>query len=148
MTNEKIKTEDLKVFHPSFFQCFPVFFIPFAMFLFYPIGVRLYYIYLLFWFLEMSFLLFVWVFLATTLYVIKPDRIEIKSGVFVKRSRTVPFDQIINITCKQNLTQKLFKIGDIFIDTPGGKPFELALAGVENHERVAELLFALKKGAI
>ncbi|HEY5038476.1 MAG TPA: PH domain-containing protein, partial [bacterium] len=109
MNNEKIKTEDLKVFHPSFFQCFPVFFIPFVLFLFYPMGVRLYYVYLLFWFLEMSFLLFVWVFLATTLYVIKPDRIEIKSGVFVKKSRTVPFDQIINVTCKQNIAQKVFR---------------------------------------
>ncbi|HEY5037820.1 MAG TPA: PH domain-containing protein, partial [bacterium] len=59
-----------------------------------------------------------------------------------------PCDQIINVTCKQNIAQKLFRIGDIFIDTPGGKPFELALAGVENHEKVAELLFALKKGAI
>ncbi len=145
MENQIQKSENLKTFHPSFYQCTPVLFLPFPLFLFVLLGVRLYYILMLFWFMEMSFLLFIWVYLTTTLYVIRPDRIEIKTGIFVKRSRTVPFDQIINITCKQSIAQRLFRIGDIFIDTPGGKPFELALAGVERHEEMAEFLFALKK---
>jgi uncharacterized membrane protein YdbT with pleckstrin-like domain len=145
MENQKLKLENLKSFHPSFYQCIPVFFIPFPLFLFVLLGVRLYYILMFFWILELSFLFYIWVFLSTTLFIIRPDRIEIKTGVFVKRSRTVPFDQIINITCKQTLAQKLFRIGDIFIDTPGGKPFELALGGIDNHEEVAEFLFALKK---
>jgi putative membrane protein len=95
--------------------------------------------------LETSFLIFVWVFLATTFYVLLPDRIEIRTGVFVKRSRTIPFDKIINITCKQNLAQRVFGIGDILIDTAGGTPFEVALVGVDNHEKVKDLVFALKK---
>jgi putative membrane protein len=126
----------------------PVFFVPLALFLFVPLGVRLYYILLLFWFLEASFLFFIWIFLSTTLYTIKPDRIEISTGIFVKRSRTVPLDQIINITCRQTLAQKLFGIGDIFIDTAGGKSLETALAGVERHQELVDYLFSLKqKGA-
>lgn len=148
MNKEKIKPKDFEELHPSFFQCFPVLFIPAPLLAFVILGVRLYYILLLVWFLEMSFLVFIWVYLSTTIYFILPDRVEIKTGVFVKRSRTVPLNQIINITCKQNIAQRLFKIGDIFIDSPGGKPFELALAGVENHEKVAELLLAFRKGAV
>ena len=123
----------------------PVFFVPLPLFLFAPLGVRLYYILLLFWFLEMSFLLFIWVYLSTTLYIIKSDRLEIRNGVFVKRSRTVPFDQMVNITCKQTLFQRFFGIGDLFIDTAGGKPFEVSLAGVEKHQELKDYLFALKK---
>jgi putative membrane protein len=144
-TIEKQKREDLRVFHPSFYQCLSVFLIPLPVFLFLFYGVRLFYVLLIFWLMEMSFLLFIWVFLATTFYVLLPDRIEIRTGVFVKRSRTIPFDKIINITCNQNLAQRFFGIGDILIDTAGGKPLEAALMGVENHEKVAELFFALKK---
>ncbi len=148
MNKEKIKPKGFEEFHPSFFQCFPVLFIPAPLFAFLILGVRLYYILLLVWFLEMSFLVSIWVFLSTTIYCILPDRVEIKTGVFVKRSRTVPLKQITNITCKQNIAQRLFKIGDIFIDSPSGKPFELALAGVENHEKVAELLLAFRKEVV
>jgi putative membrane protein len=142
---EKQKEEDFRIFHPSFYQCLSVFLIPLPMFLFLFYGVRLFYVLLLFWLMETSFLIFVWVFLGTTFYVLLPDRIEIRTGVFVKRSRTIPFDKIINITCKQNLAQRVFGIGDILIDTAGGTPFEVALVGVENHEKVKDLLFALKK---
>ncbi len=131
MENQKQKVGKFKDFSSFFFNAFPSFSFPLPLFLFVPLGVRLYYILMLFWFWKCRFLLFIWVFLATTLYIIRPDRIEIKTGIFVKRSRSIPFDKIINITCKQNIAQKLFRIGDIFIETPGGKPFELALAGVE-----------------
>jgi|GEM_PF-3425563 len=144
-TLENQKGEDFRIFHPSFYQCLSVFLIPLPIFLFLFYGVRLFYVLLLFWLLETSFLIFVWVFLATTFYVLLPDRIEIRTGVFVKRSRTIPFDKIINITCKQNLAQRIFGIGDILIDTASGTPFEVALVGVDNHEKVKDLLFALKK---
>jgi uncharacterized membrane protein YdbT with pleckstrin-like domain len=84
-------------------------------------------------------------FLATTTYVIKSDRIEIRTGILVKRSTAIPFDKIINIASKQNLFQKLFKIGDLFIEIPGVEPSEIALTGVEGPDETAELLFALKK---
>jgi putative membrane protein len=144
-TLENQKGEDFRIFHPSFYQCLSVFLIPLPMLLFLFYGVRLFYVLLLFWLLVTSFLIFVWVFLATTFYVLLPDRIEIRTGVFVKRSRTIPFDKIINITCKQNLAQRIFGIGDILIDTAGGTPFEVALVGVVNQEKVKDLLFALKK---
>ena len=147
MSDEKQKTVDVEVFHPSFFQCFPVLFVPVSLFLLALVGVRLYYILLLIWSLETSFLIFIWAFISSTFYIVMPDRIEIKTGVFVKRTRSVPFKQIVSITCKQNMIQRFFKIGDISINVPGSQPFGLALTGVENPEKAAEYLFALRKRA-
>src|ERR1035438_9959402 len=79
-TLENQKGEDFRIFHPSFYQCLSVFLIPLPMFLFLFYGVRLFYVLSLFWLLETSFLIFVWVFLATTFYVLLPDRIEIRTG--------------------------------------------------------------------
>jgi uncharacterized membrane protein YdbT with pleckstrin-like domain len=145
MSNEKQKTVD--VFHPSFFQCFPVLFVPVPLFLLIIVGVRLYYILLVVWALETSFLVFIWAFISTTFYIVMPDRIEIKTGIFVKRTRSVPLKQIVSITCKQNMFQRFFKIGDISINVPSGEPFGLVLTGVENPEKAAEYLFALRQRA-
>lgn len=138
--------ENRNTLHPSFFQCLPVFLVPFTMFLFLPFGLRLFYVLLFFWFLETSFLLMVWVYLATTFYMVKADRIEIRTGVLVKRSKAIPFDKITEISFKQNILQRVFRIGDIFIDTAGDKALEAVMAGVEYPAQVAECLFALKKG--
>ncbi len=142
-------SENFRVLHPSFFQYLSVFIVPLALFLLVPQGVRLVYVLRGFWILEVFLFLCVWLFLATTKFIIKPDWFEIRSGILVKRTRSIPYDKIINITCKQNLVQKLFNIGDLFIEVPGVEPFGVALSGVERHEELAELFFALKKkGAV
>lgn len=141
----KQSADHLGVLHPSFFQYLSVFTIPLALFLLVPLGVKVFYVLPAFWIFEMLLLLGIWMFLATTTYVIKSDRIEIRTGILVKRSTAIPFDKIINIASKQNLVQKLFKIGDLFIEIPGVEPFEIALTGVEGPNETAELLFALKK---
>jgi uncharacterized membrane protein YdbT with pleckstrin-like domain len=140
----KVKNE---ILHPAFSQCFPVFLVPFAMFLFLPMGVRFFYVLLFFWLMETSFLLTVWVYLATTFYIVSPDRIEIRRGVIVKRAKSIPFDKITGISLKQTLIQRLFGIGDLFIDTAGDKDLEAVMAGVDYPERVVQCLFALKKEA-
>lgn len=145
---DKTKVEEkADVLKPAFSQCFPVFLVPLAMFLFLPLGVKLFYVLLFFWFLEASFLLAVWVYLATTFYIVKPDRIEIRTGVLVKRSKSIPFDKITEISSNQSLYQRFFKIGDIFIDTAGDKSLEAVLAGVEYPAQIAQCLFAMKKEA-
>lgn len=144
-SDSKLKEDNLRFFHPSFFQYLAVFAVPLIFFSLVVLGIDVFYVLLGVLILEMFLLLTTWIFLATTTYVIKTDRIEIRSGILVKLSTTIPFDKIINITCKQNIFQKLFKIGNIFIEIPGGEPFEVVLFGVERHEEVAEFLFALKK---
>ena len=144
MESQKQNTEDIKVFHPSFFQYLSIFIVPLALFLLVPQGVKVAYVFPAFWILEIFLLLCLWIFLATTKYIIRPDRIEIRTGILVKYSTAIPFDKIIDITCKQNLVQKLFNIGDLFIEIPGVDPFGIVLSGVERHQEVAELLFARK----
>jgi uncharacterized membrane protein YdbT with pleckstrin-like domain len=135
----------LRVMHPSFRQCLDLFVVPLVLFLFAFLGVNIFYVWMAVWILEMILLLVVWIFLASTIYVIKSDRIEIHTGILAKYSTAIPFDKIIDITCKQNIFQKLLDIGNIFIEILGVEPSEIALIGVERHEQVAELLFALKK---
>ena len=146
--SQKQISDDLEVLHPSFYQYLSVFTVPFALFLLIPLGVKIAYVLPAFWIFEMFLLLCLWIFLATTTYIIRPDWVEVRNGILVKRSRTIPFDKIINITCKQNLVQKLFNIGDLFIEIPGVEPSGVALTGVERHEEIAELFFALKKKGV
>lgn len=146
-TTDNQPKQETQSFQPSFFQCFPVFLIPFSMFLFLPLGGKLFYVLLFFWFMETSFLLMVWVYLGTTVYLVMPDRIEIRTGVLVKRSKSIPLDKITEVTWKQNLFQRFFGIGDIFIETAGDKTLEGVFAGVEYPERVALRLLLVKKGS-
>ena len=145
INDSKIMADNLKFIHPSFFQYLPVFVLPFAFFLLVVLGMDVFYVLLGFFVLEMFLLLTIWLLLATITYIIKTDRLEIRSGILIKLSTAIPFDKIINITCKQNLFQKIFNIGNVFIEIPGVEPFEVALFGIEKHEEVAEFLFALKK---
>jgi uncharacterized membrane protein YdbT with pleckstrin-like domain len=139
-------TDDLKVFHPSAFHYLGFFVGPLVLLGVLFLWADVFYFLIGVWVFEILLAPLCWVRLVTTTYFIKTDRIEIQTGILVKQTRNVPYDQIVNITCDQTLFQKPFHIGNIFIDTPGGKSFELALLGIENHQEIADLLFALKKG--
>lgn len=146
--NDFQQTITFKVIHPSFYQCLDLFVVPLVFFLLVPLGVGVFYVLIGFWVFELLLFLVVWIFLATTIYIVKSDRIEIHAGIFTKCSTAIPFDKIINVTCKQNLFQKFFNIGNIFIEIPGVEPSEIELIGVEQHEQLAEILFALKKRGV
>jgi putative membrane protein len=143
---KEIRIDDLRVLHPSFFNYLRFLIFPLALMFFIPLGVDVFYVLLAVWVFEILLVLGCWLVLATTAYIIKSDRIEISSGVLIKQSQTIPYDKIINITCDQSVFQRLLNIGNVFIDTAGGKPFETALLGVENHKEIADFLFTLKKG--
>ena len=131
--------------HPSFSQCLPVFILPFGLFLLLPFGARHLYVNVFFVWSEVFFYYLIKAYITTIHYVVWPDRIELRTGLFDRRSKSIPFDEITEITCKQSLYQRIFKIGDIFIETAGGKDFTVALAGVKYPEQVAQCLFAMKK---
>ena len=141
--DQNLRKEREDILHPAFAQCLPVFLVPFILFLFLFYGLKLHYVLLVFWSLETSFLFMVWIYIATTLYVFFPDRIEIRTGVLVKRSKAIPFDRITEISYKQTLFQRFFRIGDIHIDTAGDKTLEAVLAGVEFPKQITQCLFAM-----
>lgn len=142
--SEGVKEE---ILHPAFAQCLPVFLVPFILFLFFFYGVKLYYILMFFWILQASFIFMVWIHIATTFYAVLPDRIEIRTGILVKRTKAIPFDRITEISFRQTLFQRIFRIGDLFIDTAGDKSLEAVMAGVEYPKQMAEILFAKKREA-
>ncbi len=144
MKATKSKTGYVFTIHPSFFQYLFTFIIPLSVFLLVPLGLKIVYVLLAFWVFELLLHFCVWLLLATTSYAIQTDRIEIRSGILVKQSTTIPFDKIINVTCKQTIFQRLFGIGDIFIELPGMEPAGIILSGIEKHERTAGLIFSLK----
>ena len=131
--------------HPSFSQCLPVFILPFGLFLLLPFGARHLYVNIFFVWSEVFFYYLIKAYIATIHYIVWLDRIELRTGLFDRRSKSIPFDEITEITCKQSLYQRIFKIGDIFIETAGGKDFTVALAGVKYPKQVAQCLFAMKK---
>ncbi len=143
--SEGLGIKVLRVLHPSFYHYVTVLLIPLALLGLIPLGVDFIFVLLTVWVFEILMVSGCWVALVTTRYVIQADRIEITSGILVRQSRSVPYDKIVNITGDQSLLQRLFNIGNIFIDTAGGKPFETALFGVENHQEVVDFLFALKQ---
>ena len=147
MILDKISEEEKEGLHPSFFQCLSVLVLPFTLFLLLPFGARLFFVGIFFFYLEICFWVFIRFYITTIHYVAWPDRIEKRTGIFERRSKSIPFDQITEISCKQTIYQKIFKIGDIFIETASGKEFQICWAGVKYHEQVAKTLFAMKKGA-
>src|SRR5258708_3794223 len=141
----EISEPEMEGLHPSYSQCLPVFILPFGLFLLLPFGARHLYVGIFFVWLEIFFHTLIKGYISTIHYVFWSDRIEIRTGLFDRRSKSIPFVEITKISCKQTLYQRLFMIGDVFIDTAGGKEFTLSLAGVKYPEQVAQCLFAMKK---
>src|SRR5581483_6155546 len=102
--------------HPSFSQCLPVFILPFGLFLLLPFGAKQLYVNVFFVWLEAFFYTLVKGYIATIHYVFWPDRIELRTGFFERRSKSIPLIEITEISFKQSLYQRIFKIGDIFIE--------------------------------
>jgi len=140
-----ISEPEEKGLHPSFSQCLPIFFLPFGLFLLLPFGAKHLYVNIFFVWLEVFFYTLVKGYITTIHYVFWPDRIEVRTGIIDCRSKSIPFAEITEISCKQSLYQRIFKIGDIFIETAGGRDFTLALAGVKYPQQIAQCLFAMKK---
>jgi uncharacterized membrane protein YdbT with pleckstrin-like domain len=136
--------EEKWIIHPSFFQYSAFFVVPSALFFLLFLGVDRCKVILGVWIFETAMVLAAWILMATTTYVIKPDRVEIKNGVFVRRSRVMPYGQIVNITCNQGFFQRLVGIGNVSIDTAGGKDTGITLAGICRPVKITEFLFALK----
>lgn len=145
MILDEISEPEKEGIHPSFSQCLPVFILPFGLFFLLLFGARPLYVYIFFAWLELFFYKLIQWYILSINYVFWPDRVEVRTGLFKGTSRSIPFAEITEITCKQSIYQKLFKIGDIFIETAGGKDFTLALAGVKYPKQIAQGLFAMKR---
>lgn len=138
----------LKTFNPSIFQYALLLLAPCVVFFFKAFGMDTFHLLLIFWGGVIMAFLYAWVDLSFKNYQIYPDHIVSVTGIFNRNNTTVRFDEITNINWASDVTQRVFGIGNIHIDTAGGPGYELTLIGVQNPEKVADYIYGLKKGGV
>lgn len=82
-------------------------------------------------------------------YGIQGDHMVIKTGLFDRRTRTIPLDQIQNIDLRSRPLQRLLGVTEVRIETAGGESAEASLqvVGVEVAERFRNELLNRRNGA-
>ncbi len=73
---------------------------------------------------------------ATLRFGIHDDRLLIRSGLFERRQRTIPIDQIHNVDLRAGPLERLFRVTSIKVETAGGDDTEASLSVVST--RVAD----------
>lgn len=63
----------------------------------------------------------------TFTYTYGPSELIIRSGLFVRRERHIPYDRIQNIDASQNIVHAIFRVYTVTLETGGGEEAEAAL---------------------
>jgi len=81
-------------------------------------------------------------------YRVTADTFDIRSGVFSRREREIPFERIQNVDIAQNVVQRALGIAELRLETAGGNATEAALRYVSQAEasRLQELISDRKRG--
>ena len=81
-------------------------------------------------------------------YELTPDTFDIKSGVFSRREREIPFERIQNVDIAQNVLQRALGIAEVRLETAGGGSSEATLQYVRRPEavRLQERISDRKRG--
>ena len=69
-------------------------------------------------------------------YEITADTFDIRSGVFSRREREIPFERIQNVDIAQNVVQRVLDIAEVRLETAGGGSSEATLQYVSRSEAV------------
>jgi putative membrane protein len=69
-------------------------------------------------------------------YEITADTFDIRSGVFSRREREIPFERIQNVDIAQNIVQRAFGLAEVRLETAGGGSTEARLRYVSRGEAV------------
>ncbi len=82
-------------------------------------------------------------------YEVTPDTFDIRSGVFSRREREIPFERIQNVDIAQNVLQRALGIAELRFETAGGGATEARLRYVDRREavRLQELVSDRKGGS-
>ncbi|WP_396613216.1 PH domain-containing protein [Haloferax sp. S1W] len=81
-------------------------------------------------------------------YELTPDTFDIRSGVFGRRNREIPYRRIQNVDISRNVAQRLFGIAAVNLETAGGGETEGSLRFVTYEEalRIQKEVARLKRG--
>ncbi|UVE49133.1 PH domain-containing protein [Haloferax larsenii] len=81
-------------------------------------------------------------------YELTPDTFDIRSGVFGRRNREIPYRRIQNVDISRNVAQRLFGIAAVNLETAGGGETEGSLRFVSYDEalRIQTEVARLKRG--
>ncbi|VVC72211.1 Bacterial PH domain protein [uncultured archaeon] len=82
-----------------------------------------------------------------TTYLVTDRRIIKEVGIFGKASTTTIYSKITDIGMRQSAIQRIFGIGNIYIDTAGGDDMEIVIRGVGGVKRVKGEIEAAWSGA-
>ncbi len=76
--------------------------------------------------------------LEKTEYKFYNNRLEYYDGFLVKNRKTINYNQISNISQSKGIIEGYFKLGTIYIDTPGSsqKGHELSIINLENSDQI------------
>ena len=72
------------------------------------------------------------------------DRLKYESGLFSKSTRTVELEKVQDVRVEQSLTQRMFSIGDLSLETAGGTS-RISMASIDNPQDVADHILELAR---
>jgi putative membrane protein len=82
-------------------------------------------------------------------YDLTPDTFDIRSGVFSRREREIPYERVQNVDIAQNVVQRIVGIAEVRLETAGGSSTEASLRFVSRSEadRLQEEVSRRKRSA-
>ena len=71
--------------------------------------------------------------------------IEHREGLLSKKVMRINYHSISNVNLNQTLIQRLFRFGDVYLDTPGGAGYEIVLKSFSDAAKIEQLIAAKTK---
>ena len=78
-------------------------------------------------------------------YTLSDKGLDYKYKLFSKKEVFISYSKIQNTHLKQGLLQRMFNIGDLYIDTSGSNKIELIMKGIKNPSEIKRILSQAKE---
>jgi uncharacterized membrane protein YdbT with pleckstrin-like domain len=92
--------------------------------------------------LLMLFLMYPLLVWRTTRYELTTKRLQLRTGVLVRRGRDIPLSRIANVSFRKSLLDRIFGCGTLVVESPG-EHGETVLPEIPHVERISALMFQL-----
>lgn len=73
-----------------------------------------------------------------TIYTLTTEKIKIKTGVIGKAENNIPLSKIQNVASAYSVSQRLFGVGSVVIESAGGRIGGIALKDIEKSDEYAK----------
>jgi len=88
-----------------------------------------------------------WVRNRMNLTVLTSDRLRSETGVLAKSTRNLMLSRIQDVGVEQSISQRIFNVGNIWIETAGASS-RILLHNVDAPQKIADLILERARGAI